>query len=192
MSTNLDKDSLRRQYRALRKSLTDKTALDSELFNNLTTHVDFCRYRAVLCYVSFGIEVDTLRLIDYLRQNGIPTYAPKCHSLDSSMEFFAIDGLDSLSYGEYKGILEPTEDESRRLLDSNDCLCIVPALALDAHGYRLGWGGGYYDRFFSTHPGIFKVGITYQSCLRESIPKDSYDVPVDLVVTEKNILYTGR
>jgi 5-formyltetrahydrofolate cyclo-ligase len=199
MSITVDKNLLRTHFKEVRKSLmhetingtTRKSLLDEGVFNSLVSHIDFKQYRAVLCYVSFGIEVDTHRLIEYLKQIEVPVYAPRCYKADSSMKFFAIDGLDSLTYGEYKGILEPVEDNSKRLTNFNDCLCIVPALAFDSTGQRLGWGGGYYDRFFSEESNLLKVGLTYSNCLCESIPKDCYDIPIDMVVTEKNILFYG-
>jgi 5-formyltetrahydrofolate cyclo-ligase len=199
MSITVEKNLLRTHYKEVRKSLmanamngtTQKSLLDEGVFNSLVNHVDFRQYRAVLCYVSFGIEVDTHRLIDYLNSIGVPVYAPKCYKSDSSMKFFAIDGVESLTYGEYKGILEPLEDESKRLTNYDDCLCIVPALAFDRDGQRLGWGGGYYDRLFSVQSNLLRVGITYSNCLCERMPIDCFDIPMDMVVTEKNILFCG-
>jgi 5-formyltetrahydrofolate cyclo-ligase len=108
------------------------------------------------------------------------------------MRFFAVDGLDGRVYGEYRGILQPVEDTSRELTDYSDCLCVVPALAFDTQGYRLGWGGGYYDRFFEAYPSIFKVGLAYSSSTtRTPIPRDGHDVPVDVVVTDKSIVLCG-
>jgi 5-formyltetrahydrofolate cyclo-ligase len=193
MSIVSDKNILRGKYKGIRKSYSEeyKSNLDGLLLKNLTQHLDFNSYSAILCYVSFGIEVDTLKLIHYLRDNNIPTYAPKCYKNDSSMRFFAINSVDSLTYGEYKGILEPKEDPSTELTDFNNCLCVVPALSFDKQGYRLGWGGGYYDRFLSANPSVHTVGLTYSACMAETLPKDGYDISVDLVVTENNIITCG-
>ena len=199
MSITNEKNLLRANYKDIRKSLkettingiNEKKQLDKKVFENLINSMDFKRYNAILCYVSFGIEVDTHLLIEYLHNNGIPVYAPKCYQNDKSMRFFAINGLNNLVTGEYKGILEPQEDTSAELTNFSNCLCIVPALAFDINGYRLGWGGGYYDRFFHKNRDIFKVGITYNSCIAENIPKDCFDISVNMVVTENNILLCG-
>ena len=107
------------------------------------------------------------------------------------MRFFQINGVQSLVGGEYKGILEPIEDTSNELLDFSNCLCVVPALAFDINGYRLGWGGGYYDRFLSKNRNVSTVGLVYSSCITDAVPKDNYDISVDFVISEKNILLCG-
>lgn len=200
MSIDNQKNILRAKYKDIRKSLLKETTsnleikkytLDRQIFKNLISNIDFNRYNAVLCYVSFGIEVDTLSLIEYLTKNGIDVYAPKCYREDSSMRFFKIDSIKSLIQGDYKGILEPIEDTSIELTDFSNCLCIVPALSFDTLGYRLGWGGGYYDRFFQSNTNIFKIGLVYNSCIADTLPRDNYDISVDLVVSEKNILLCG-
>lgn len=200
MNLTDEKNFLRTKYKDIRnvlkketitENITKKSALDRDIFENLIHHIDFRNYKSILCYVSFGIEVDTRMLIDYLQEKNMPLYAPKCYTHDKSMRFFSINNTDSLISGEYKGILEPIEDTSNELLDFSNCLCIVPALAFDNQGYRLGWGGGYYDRFLASNSDIFKVGLTYNSCMTETIPKDIYDISVDIVVTEKNILLFG-
>ena len=200
MSVDNEKNLLRAKYKDIRKSLLNeitpnlqsrKSILDRAIFENLINNVELKKCSSVLCYVSFGIEVDTLSLIEYLNSNGISVYVPKCYRLDSSMRFFKIDGVQSLVGGEYKGILEPIEDTSNELLDFSNCLCVVPALAFDINGYRLGWGGGYYDRFLSKNRNVSTVGLVYSSCITDDIPKDNYDISVDFVISEKNILLCG-
>lgn len=200
MSIINEKNLLRVKYKDIRKSLirettlngeSKKSILDVQVFKNLVANVDFKKYKSILVYVSFGMEVDTHTLIDYLRERNISIYAPKCYKIDSSMRFFAINDIQNLVQGQYKGILEPIEDSNIELMDFSNCLCIVPALAFDTNGYRLGWGGGYYDRFLNSNKDIFKVGLAYNSCITENIPTAVYDISVDLVVTENNILLCG-
>lgn len=200
MSIDSEKNLLRATYKDIRKSLLKETtlnleikkhSLDRQIFKNLVSNVDFNKYKSILCYVSFGIEVDTLSLIEYLTKNGIHVYAPKCYRENNCMKFFKIDSIQSLVYGEYKNVLEPIEDTSNELTDFSNCLCIVPALSFDTLGYRLGWGGGYYDRFFRANKNIFKVGLVYSSCIADTLPRDRYDISVDLVVSEENILLCG-
>jgi 5-formyltetrahydrofolate cyclo-ligase len=190
MSINTEKEKLRRHFKSVRKSIVDKSQLDEKLFENLKSHVDFSEYKSVIVYVSFGIEVDTLKLIAHLCSLGISVYAPKCYPEDKSMRFFKVDGLESLIHGAYN-ILEPVENPQNELLDFSSCLCIVPALAFDGLGYRLGWGGGYYDRFLSQHGDIFKLGITYETCIVDTIPRDNFDISVDMVLTEKKYITIG-
>lgn len=200
MSITNEKNLLRVKYKDIRKSLMKETALngkskksilDVQVFKNLIANIDLKKYKSILVYISFGMEVDTHALIDYIREHNISVYAPRCYKNDSSMRFFAINNVQDLIHGQYKGILEPIEDPNSELINFDNCLCIVPALAFDINGYRLGWGGGYYDRFLKSNKNIFKVGLAYNSCIAKSIPIDIYDISVDLVVTENNILLCG-
>ena len=98
------------------------------------------------------------------------------------MEFYLIESCDDLEPGAF-GILEPRPSPERLLSEWKGCLCVVPALACDRKGYRLGYGGGYYDRFLRNFPGV-KALILYKKCLVEHIWHGRYDVAVDLIVTE--------
>ena len=92
------------------------------------------------------------------------------------------------------GIPEP--DEGCPALTESDlagALVLVPALAFDAEGYRLGWGGGYYDRFLD---GLRRaavphaaVGLTYSVCTANALPRETHDIPVDLIIDERRIIY---
>lgn len=190
MNVDDRKKLLREDFKNIRKSLHDKSGLDGQIFENLIKSIDFSKFNSVIVYVSFGLEVDTLSLIDYLRKNNFAVYSPKCYTQDKSMRFFSINDEKSLVRGAYN-ILEPIENPSNELIDFSKSICIVPALSFDRLGYRLGWGGGYYDRFLSSHKDIFKLGLVYSSCLCNTLPKDDYDISVDMVLTEKNILLCG-
>ena len=81
------------------------------------------------------------------------------------------------------GIEEPFSDEDR--------LCevaLVPLLAVDREGFRLGYGGGFYDRYFAAHPQILRAGLCYEGQIGK-FPHDERDVPLDLILTERGIRY---
>lgn len=81
------------------------------------------------------------------------------------------------------GIEEPLSDEDR------PCeVALVPLLAVDREGFRLGYGGGFYDRYFAAHPQILRVGLCYEGQIG-NFPHDERDVPLDLIVTERGIRY---
>ena len=69
---------------------------------------------------------------------------------------------------------------------------IVPALSFDRDGYRLGYGGGYYDRFLAAHPQIVAVGLCYDACLCPQLPHDHYDVPLSYVISERSVIRCVR
>jgi 5-formyltetrahydrofolate cyclo-ligase len=70
-------------------------------------------------------------------------------------------------------------------------LALVPGLAFDRHGWRLGYGGGFFDRFLSQFSGV-NLGITFDALLLDSLPHDTYDIPLNYVVTEKGLVEVGR
>lgn len=187
------KDTLRQYYKNVRKALSkeEKHGLDLKVFNNLVDTLNLEQYSSILCYVSFGLEVDTNMYIKRLIDSGLPLYVPKCYTDDRSMKFFRLNTLKRLVTGAYN-ILEPIQDTHSIILqDYSNSICIVPALSFDTNGYRLGWGGGYYDRFLGSNQNVYTVGICYDCCITDSIPKDQYDVHVDMVLTENNIYLTG-
>lgn len=66
-------------------------------------------------------------------------------------------------------------------------ICVTPLLAVDKDGYRLGYGGGYYDRYFASHPNVLRVGICYAGQAVETLPHGEFDLPVHAIVTEEGV-----
>jgi 5-formyltetrahydrofolate cyclo-ligase len=81
------------------------------------------------------------------------------------------------------GILEPRRDTREYVVPPDDAPVIVPGIAFSPAGHRIGYGKGYYDRFLAAHHGL-KLGLAYEMQIVPSIPSDTHDVPVDLVITE--------
>lgn len=138
--------------------------------------------KTVLCYVSTEIEVDTIELINTALKQGKRVAVPRCIPGTRDMEFYLIESLDELVQGSY-GLQEPVPDKDKLLTDFSDSVCIIPALACDRSGYRLGYGGGYYDRFLREYHHA-KVLILYKTCLIKKLWHGRFDVPVDMIVTE--------
>ena len=106
------------------------------------------------------------------------------------MEFHLISSLQELTKGAY-GVMEPNPVSCPVLHEYSGSLCVVPALAYDKAGYRLGYGGGYYDRFLSRYTGV-TAGIVYQCFLRERLIHGRYDRPVEFVFTEYGSFHIPR
>ena len=105
------------------------------------------------------------------------------------MEFYLVSALDELEEGKF-GIREPRSD-APMVTDLSDALVIVPAFSFDRAGHRIGYGGGYYDRYLRAHK-LRSVGVAYEEFLRDALPYDDLDAAVDTVVTEKRILQTQK
>lgn len=154
----------------------------------------FADAECVLSYVSFGSEVDTRRFIERTHAAGKLVALPKCAEGSRDMRWFEFDGWASLEKSAF-GMEEPRCDACRELdaaeYAGKRTLAIVPGLAFDEKGYRIGYGGGYYDRFLEGFPGT-SVGLCRSDFLFESLRGqkiiDRHDLPVDIVVTPKSIL----
>ncbi|MCI8496799.1 MAG: 5-formyltetrahydrofolate cyclo-ligase [Clostridiales bacterium] len=183
----------RKRLRAFRQELTPdvQKAMDREILRRVMTLSQYKNCKTVLTYVSTAIEVDTRNLIERALKDGKRVAVPRCVPGTREMEFFFIRGLSDLEPGTF-GVLEPVPGRCRKMTDFSEGLCIVPGLGFDCHGYRLGYGKGYYDRFLSRFGGV-TAGICYSGCVRFKLLHGRFDRAVDILVTEKYIrAITGR
>lgn len=138
-------------------------------------------------YVSVRQEVDTRALIRAALRDGKRVAVPRCEG--KRMVFYVIDSLDALLYGGF-GLLEPPPGGETARPDARS-LCLVPGLAFDGGGARIGYGGGFYDRFLPAFPGL-SAGLCYSPLLADApLPVEPHDCRVDLVVTDRNVLESG-
>lgn len=178
------KNDIRNSMKDYRRSLDERTKsrLDMAILERLTALEAYKSAHTVLPYVSIELEVDTFGIIKRALEDGKNVACPRCVDGTRNMEFYYIDDLSQLSPGAFS-VPEPSPDKARLVNDFDTGLCIVPGLAFDYSGFRLGYGKGYYDRFFSQFGGI-KVGICYSECVRKRLPHGFYDKPVDILVTD--------
>lgn len=181
------KQKLRGEIKEWRKSLSpeSKGQADRRILDRLRSLREYEGCETVLAYVSLPIEVDTLNLIQAAWQDGKKVAAPRCVPGTRDMEFFLISSFEQLEPQTF-GVMEPVPHKCEKLVQFHNSICIVPALAYDRQGYRLGYGAGYYDRFLSGYPGE-KIGIVYQENMRQHLWHGKYDVQVDLIITEKRL-----
>lgn len=185
------KMNLRARYRKIRENMNaqKKLAMDSAMQSRVLTLREYAKNDTVFTYVSKPIEVDTLGLISAALLNHKRVAVPRCVPGTYDMEFYYIQSMDDLEKGSF-GVLEPIVGKCELVTDYEQGLCVVPGLAFDAQGYRLGYGKGYYDRFLSEFKGT-TVGICYTGCVQWNLPHGYYDKPVDLLITEKYIRKTA-
>ena len=166
-----------------RNNLLDESVIQksSEIFLNIksTKILNFSKF---LAYSDFKKEVRTDKIIQFLFENGREVYLPKCDTLSGT--FIPVIYGEKFSVNKY-GIREPENIQTEN--PEIDC-AIVPGVAFDIKGNRIGFGAGYYDKFFKSNPGIYKIGICYEFQLCDEIPADSFDIPMDIIITEKRII----
>ena len=185
------KKLLRLRMRAIRSDMPAeiKEKRDRRIFEQVISLREYRDAQTVITYVSNAIEVDTFRLIRHSLEIGKKVAVPRCHEeIKGKMSFHFITSLEQLEKGKF-GVLEPIPSLCPEVTDWSRSICIVPALCYDSAGYRLGYGGGYYDRFLSQYKGK-KVGIVYTACMTGRLTHGRYDVPVDTIVTDRFIRNT--
>ena len=102
------------------------------------------------------------------------------------MEFYYINAMNDLKSG-FFGVREPDINKCEKITDFSDSICIVPAIAYDKSGYRLGYGKGYYDRFLKNNT-LISVGVCYNELIEENLPRDEYDIPVNYIITQSGLI----
>ena len=183
----MDKKAFRAEVRARIAALEDSYIIqsDSAIYENLISLPEFISASRVFTYLSIEREPDTRALIAYCFKNSKSVAIPCDCRKDGTMSFALLDcPIEELSSGAY-GIPEPPET-AKRLEPRADDVIIVPALCFDEEGYRIGHGGGYYDRYLAAHEGL-SVGLCREALLVGSVPRDSYDRRTDIIITEKRI-----
>lgn len=183
------KNELRAKAKEYRASLTEqqKKALDIAIFENLCSVLEYNSAKTVLCYMSTPSEVDTKGIISSLFKQNKTVAVPRCIDNSRDMEFYIISSFEQTQKRTF-GVFEPDSEKCQRLRDYRNAVCILPGLAFDREGFRLGYGKGYYDRFLSSFKGT-KIGIVYEKCLFDELIHGFFDVPADIVVTEKQVNY---
>jgi 5-formyltetrahydrofolate cyclo-ligase len=146
----------------------------------------------ITLYHSVQKEIDTLSIIKRGWEVGKNIYLPKCDPKEKKLIFYKVESFDQLEVV-YYGIPEPIPSLCRELNLGELELVIVPGLVFDEHGYRIGYGGGYYDRFLSTLSGKVKadtlsLAFPFQVSKQEELPRESFDIPVDTIVTSQETI----
>ena len=187
--THDEKKLLRASLAARRDALSpeQRAEASTRICARLSGLASFRYAGTVLLYMPFRSEVDISPLIDAALASGKAVGLPRCEK-KGRMSFYRIACREDLSPGAY-GILEPPVGAplmGEELLRS-DTLAVIPGLAFDACGYRLGYGGGYYDRFLSAFGGV-PVGVCFADLIENELPRGPYDRKVQLVITERKVI----
>ncbi len=191
-----EKKALRTWAKVLRDKLdaTYRTTADAAIAEHVLASNAFAGASTVFAYRSVGSEVDTERIIEAALRGGKVVALPRCRARRCAMTWHRIGGLDELAPGTF-GIPEPPDDPATLIdpacaADEGTALALVPGLLFDRAGYRLGYGGGFYDTFLADFPGV-SVGLIRERQLVESLADrkalEPFDLPADLLVTEAGI-----
>jgi len=180
-----NKKEIRNRMAKLRNkiSLEDKKIKDDIIFNKLVDNADFKNANNYFLFVSFRSEIETKTIINYLIDKNKNVFVPKV--VGDIMKLYLIKSLDDLEKG-VMGIMEPKEN-LKELTDEKLDFILMPGLAFDNLGGRIGYGGGFYDKFLSTLDYVDlvpKIAIAYKFQIIDSIPMNDHDIRVDNIITD--------
>lgn len=181
----IEKRRLRKEYRAAYTQLQPGYIAESDkgIFENVSKLPEFLSASVIFTYYSIDAEPDTHKIIDLALKLGKIVTLPIIRG-NGIMDAGIIKSLAEIGDGAYN-IPAPAED-SEIISPDKINFAVIPALVFDRDGYRLGQGGGYYDRFLSA-AGFFTAGIARSKFFVESVPRQAHDVPLSCIVTENEI-----
>ncbi len=183
------KAAARKYFFSLRRSFDSEYAriASQKICDGIYSLIKEKNIKTVLAYFPICGEVDILPLMKKLWGDSITVAFPRSITSDTHLDFYVVNSTSELHTGEYN-IPEPV-DTCKPLADFSNALCIVPALSADSSGFRLGYGKGYYDRFLCLHS-MLTVCPLYSLMLSETIPHEHTDIPVDIIQTEKEVIFS--
>ncbi|HLR08025.1 MAG TPA: 5-formyltetrahydrofolate cyclo-ligase [Bacillota bacterium] len=144
------------------------------------------RAKTIGITIAKEIEWDTAPIIEKGWQDRKTIAVPKCVPEKRRLDFYRLRTYDQLEIS-YYNLLEPKPDRSKYIEKDSIDLLIVPGVLFDKRGYRIGFGGGYYDRFLIDFPNQ-TVSLTSSKLLVDTLPAESFDIPVDHIITENGLL----
>jgi 5-formyltetrahydrofolate cyclo-ligase len=180
-----DKSALRRRMRRCLRELPPEVARRAGRLaaQQLASRPELARARRVVAYAALPGELPGRALFETARTAGKPVLLPRARG--AALEFAPCGGWEELVVGRY-GVLEPPPEEPTGSLAAGD-LVLVPGLAFDLEGNRLGRGKGYWDRTFATEAarGVLRVGVAFACQVLEHVPHGPGDEPVQVLLTEE-------
>ena len=196
-------DNPKVQRRADAKLLRDampakmRATASAAICQKVTTMASFGLCDIILCYAPIGSEVDVLPIAKDALSRGKTVGFPVCNAQTQEMEFYSVNSLDELSEGGMYGEMVPPVSDERLITPTTGTMILMPGLLFDKNGRRIGYGGGYYDKYIRRNDALFyssmTVGITYSAFLSDiPIPYSDHDISAALVVTEKKVNFVRK
>lgn len=178
------KSQLRNKFKSIRDTLPFKESKSEAICEKFLNSDIYKSSSNILLYSPIKSEVDIGFILNKALSDGKRVAFPLCLDKCGSMEFYYITSEEDLINGTF-GIKEPRSNCEKASCDSLS-VCLVPGIAFDLFGTRLGYGKGYYDRFLKGFCGI-SVGISYHDCTVYCLPKSEHDIKVNYLITDKSI-----
>lgn len=179
----MNKKEVRRLIKERLDQLENRADKERSIHERVLLLPEWQQATCVAITLAFRNECDTRMLIEQAWQEDKTVLIPKV--VEDEMVFYEYRPEDQLQPNQM-GIAEPTDSAHRASLDQAE-FCLVPGRVYRRDGYRLGWGGGYYDRALVTYTGC-KVSIAFSEQLLSDFEVEAFDIPVNLIVTDQEVI----
>ncbi len=186
----MNKELLRKELLHKRNalSLKETETKSNAIFLKIIKAKEYLSAKTIMFYVAKGNEVSTTKIIQHALEHKKNVCVPKVDITKHILHAIEIKALDGELQKGHFGIHEPLFEEKKVMHLNNIDLIVIPGIAFDMKGHRLGWGKGYYDKFLEKHGKIHKVGLAFEFQLLQELPRDKHDIPVNMVVTEERVI----
>ena len=175
----MNKQELRKSIREQKRAMTEaqiqeKSRLLGQLF---AASALYRNAKTIYGYMPYNQEVRTVPMLEQAIRDGKRVAIPKCYG--DEIRFIFMEDLSKVEKG-YAGIPEPIEDAP--IADDETALVLMPGLAFDPEGHRIGYGGGFYDKFLAKEPNHPTLALCYDFQMMEKLETEEFDIPVDQVL----------
>ena len=177
------KQEIRKKYKSLRNEMSSQEVKEksNQICQNFISSNLFQQAERIMAYAPLGNEVDIRPVIEEGWRQQKRIVFPKVFG--DTMRYFEISSFSQLKEGTFH-VMEPVETNP---VDWEEALVFVPGVAFDRQGNRMGYGKGYYDRFFEEKTDCVKVGVAYELQVANHLPTEENDLPMEYLVTEKGV-----
>ena len=183
----MEKRILRKQFIEKRKNLCSEYRKEAttKIFTTIENLECFKQAKSVFIYINFGAEVETIEFIKkYINKKDI--YVPKI--VEDDMKLVRLLDFSNLQKSNF-GVLEPL---SENYYEENIDLVITPSVVFDKQGFRLGYGKGYYDKYFAKNNYVNSLGVIFEKIIVDKVPQEPHDKAVDILVSEEKVRFINE
>ena len=175
----MDKKELRRSIRERKRAMTsEEIVMRSQMLGLLFIQSEaYKNAKTIYGYLPYNQEVRTVPMLEQALRDGKRVAVPKCYG--DEMKFIFMDDLSKVEKG-YANIPEPIADGP--VADDETALVLMPGLAFDPQGHRIGYGGGFYDKFLAAEPNHPTLALCYEFQMLPHLETEEHDIPVDYVI----------
>lgn len=175
----MDKHQLRQSIRQQKRAMTEEEILrrSAKLGELFAASEAYQNAKTIYGYLPYNQEVRTVPMLERALREGKRVAVPKVYG--EEMKFIYLDDLNQVTKG-YAGIPEPIADGP--VADDETALVLMPGLAFDPQGHRIGYGGGFYDKFLAAEPNHPTLALCYEFQMLPELHTEEHDIPVDTVL----------